>query len=78
MSASRLSSDRSAAEWKLININPPRNRWAEFLILIVPADSEQNTVFILPRERIPRKTTTSITAKWVNEYADRWDLLAPT
>jgi|HubBroStandDraft_4_1064222.scaffolds.fasta_scaffold25127_4 hypothetical protein len=77
MSASRLSSDRNAREWKLININPPRNTWAEFLIFILPSDSEQTSIFIVPRERIQKKTTTSITAKWINECADRWDLLAP-
>ena len=77
MSASRLSADSSTREWSLINVNPPRNKWAEFLIFAVPSESEQTSVFIVPRDRIQKKTTTSLTAKWINAYADRWDLLEP-
>src|ERR1700719_264599 len=76
MSASRLSSNRNTREWNLININPPTNTWAEFLIFILPSVKESPTIFIAPRKAIHKKTTTSLSAQWINVYLDRWDFLS--
>jgi hypothetical protein len=60
----------------IINLNLPNNPWAEFLIFVVPSTNIEH-VFILPRSRLLKKTTTTLASKWLAEYADNWDLLGP-
>jgi hypothetical protein len=54
----------------IINIYAPKNSWADFLIFVVP-DNEEH-VFIVPRSKITRRTSTTLTSKWLAEYADNW------
>jgi hypothetical protein len=55
----------------IINLYAPKNRWADFLIFVVPDNVED--VFIVPRLKITRRTSTTLPSKWLAEYADNWD-----
>jgi hypothetical protein len=55
----------------IINLYAPKDSWADFLIFVVLDTVEH--VFIVPRSKITRRTTTTLTSKWLAEYADNWD-----
>jgi hypothetical protein len=75
MAAARLSADPNKSEWDLIVLHASKQTWAEFLIFILKAEESENLTFVFPRERIPKTTTTSSDADWLNEYAAKWELL---
>jgi hypothetical protein len=54
----------------IINLYAPKNSWADFLIFVVSDTVEH--VFIVPRSKITKRTTTTLTSKWLAEYADNW------
>jgi hypothetical protein len=58
-------------ETPIINLYAPKNSWADFLIFVALDTVEH--VFIVPRSKITRRTTTTLTSKWLAEYADNWD-----
>ena len=75
MAAARLSTDPNKREWDLIVLHASKQTWAEFLIFILKTKESESFTFVLLRERIPKTTTTSLTADWLNEYASKWELL---
>jgi hypothetical protein len=58
----------------IININRPKNSWADFLIYVVPSVTVEH-VFIIPTAHVTKATTTTLTSAWLNEYADNWNAL---
>jgi hypothetical protein len=62
---------RSILETPIINLYAPKNSWADFLIFVVPDNAEH--VFIVPRSKITKTTSTTLSSKWLAEYADNWD-----
>ena len=54
-----------------INLYAPKNSWADFLIFVVP-DTEEH-IFIIPRSKITKPTTTTLESKWLAKYAGNWD-----
>jgi hypothetical protein len=69
ITAGRLT--RKNLETAIINLYAPKNSWADFLIFVVHCNALER-VFIVPRSKITRRTTTTLTSKWLAEYADNW------
>lgn len=76
MSASRLSKDQNLYHSMVVNLNPPRDKWAEFLIFVIPQADGRSPIFIVPRDRVPHKTTATLTAGWFLDFLDAWSLIA--
>jgi hypothetical protein len=47
-------------------------RLADFLIFVVHCNAVEH-VFIVPRSKITRRTTTTLESKWLAKYADNWE-----
>lgn len=55
----------------------PTSEWAEFLIFYVKWTDERKVMFyVIPRTELPRKTSRSLSSKWLKEYHEAWHLLA--
>lgn len=73
MALARLSKDSSSDGWNYITLHAAKQTWADFLIFMLKtAGAEDVDIFVVPRERIPKTTTTSLTARWLNRYRDNW------
>jgi hypothetical protein len=59
-------------ETPIINLYAPKNSWADFLIFVVHSNAVEH-VFVVPRSKITRRTTTTLESKWLAKYADNWD-----
>jgi hypothetical protein len=72
----RLSANVESERWNYVALHASKQAWAEFAIfLLKTAGSDHVHVFVIPRERMQRGTTTALSATWLNEYADNWGLL---
>lgn len=56
----------------------PRSTWAEFLILSVRADVNalSEKFYIVPRNRLKKRTMLSTSSSWLQGYANGWHFLA--
>ncbi len=80
MIATRGSSSGTHRRWRYVYIRTPRGRWQpEFLIYVVwgPDKRSRPSLYVVPRGRVIRDTTTSLTA-WLPEYHGAWYLLGGT
>jgi hypothetical protein len=63
---------KAHARCPIIHIHPPKSSWADFLIFVVPSETV-GQIFIIPRSKVTKTTSTTLTSPWLNEYADNWD-----
>ncbi len=63
--------------FQYLPLNSPISAWAEFLIFCANRvdQSGKATFYIIPRKELPRRTSRSLSSKWLNEYLEAWHLL---
>jgi hypothetical protein len=76
LALARLSADTKTERWNYVTLHASKQEWTEFLIFLLrTTGSDHVRTFVVPRERIPRTTTTSLASGWLSEYEDNWSQL---
>ncbi len=77
MTAPRISDDPRSYHWKRVLLKAPKDHWGEFVIYVVNGPEDlPRPLFIVPRSKIGRTTTSRLSSSWLGEYQNAWHLIS--
>ena len=61
-----------------IAVNLPTSNWVQFVILLLKSNdgAVPPTYYVIPKEKILRRTTRSLNSKWLRQFKESWALLS--